>query len=163
MYNTIHDVGHMSSSLSNLLTVILCLDKPSKPEGPLAVKEIFKDHCHISWNPPKDDGGLPIEHYVVESMDMDTKKWVEVGKVQEDTQCGVPGLEPGKRYKFRVKAVNSEGESEALVTDTDILAKDPFGKHGTQCNYVQVMVSLMLLLVKMMMGMLNSGYCCLYV
>lgn len=110
------------------------LDKPSKPEGPLAVKEITKDHCHLSWNPPKDDGGLPIEHYVVEAMDMDTKKWVEVGKVQEDTQCGVPDLVPGKKYKFRVKAVNSEGESEPLVTDTEILAKDPFGEYRTGCN-----------------------------
>lgn len=61
-------------------------------------------------------------------MEMGTKKWVEVGKVQEDTQCGVPDLEPGKKYKFRVKAVNSEGESEPLVTDTEITAKDPFGK-----------------------------------
>jgi len=46
-----------------------------------------------------------------------------------DTQCGVPGLEPGKKYKFRVKAVNSEGESEPLANDNEILAKDPYGQY----------------------------------
>lgn len=113
--------------------MLFFLDKPSKPEGPLEVTEIYKDRCHLSWKPPKDDGGLPIEHYVVEAMDLSTKKWVEVGKIQEDTRCGVPGLEAGKKYKFRVKAVNSEGESEPLVTDSEITAKDPFGKseYGT--------------------------------
>ncbi len=37
-------------------------------------------------------------------------------------------LQKGKHYKFRVKAVNSEGESEGLETDQSILAKNPFGK-----------------------------------
>ena len=54
--------------------------------------------------------------------------WAEVGKVQGDTQCGVPGLKPGRKYKFRVKAVNKEGASEPLVTDQDTLAKDPWGE-----------------------------------
>lgn len=40
----------------------------------------------------------------------------------------VPGLQEGKEYMFRVKAVNDEGESEPLETDHAILAKDPYGK-----------------------------------
>ena len=82
----------------------------------------------LAWKEPKDDGGLPIEHYIVEKMDTKKGTWTEVGKVTGDTQCGVPGLEPGKSYKFRVKAVNKEGESEPLVTDKETLAKDPYGK-----------------------------------
>jgi predicted phage tail protein len=70
---------------------------------------------------------MPILRYIVEAQDMDTQKWVKVGRVEGDTQCGVPGLEPGKRYKFRVIAVNSEGQSEPLVTTEEILAKDPYG------------------------------------
>lgn len=38
------------------------------------------------------------------------------------------GLQPGKQYKFRVKAVNRLGESEPLVAMNPILAKNPFGK-----------------------------------
>lgn len=51
-----------------------------------------------------------------------------MGKVQGDTQCGVPGLKPGRKYKFRVKAVNKEGASEPLLTDKEMTAKDPWGK-----------------------------------
>jgi hypothetical protein len=40
----------------------------------------------------------------------------------------VTGLTPGKEYKFRVAAVNSEGESEPLEADQTIVAKNPFGK-----------------------------------
>ena len=53
--------------------------------------------------------------------------WFEVGKIPDDTQCGVPNLKPGHKYKFRVKAVNSEGASEPLLAKSDILAKDPWG------------------------------------
>lgn len=40
----------------------------------------------------------------------------------------VTNLTPGKEYKFRVSAVNAEGESEPLQTEESIIAKNPFGK-----------------------------------
>lgn len=40
----------------------------------------------------------------------------------------VTGLEPGHQYKFRVTAVNDEGDSEPLETEKAILAKNPFGE-----------------------------------
>jgi len=39
----------------------------------------------------------------------------------------VTGLTPGKEYKFRVTAVNGEGESDPLQTVESIVAKNPFG------------------------------------
>ena len=48
------------------------VDRPSKPEGPLEVHDVFKDRCRLSWKPPKDDGGVEIEHYEVEAMDTST-------------------------------------------------------------------------------------------
>jgi len=51
-------------------------------------------------------------------------------------QCGpdkdnfkVTGLIPKKKYKFRVRAVNKEGESEPLETTDAIEAKNPYGKY----------------------------------
>ena len=40
----------------------------------------------------------------------------------------VTGLTPNKEYKFRVMAVNKEGESEPLETSEAIVAKNPFGQ-----------------------------------
>ena len=42
----------------------------------------------------------------------------------------VKGLTPQKKYKFRVSAVNEEGESIPLEGDEEIVAKDPFGESG---------------------------------
>jgi len=41
----------------------------------------------------------------------------------------IDGLTPKKKYKFRVKAVNKEGESEPLETDEPIMARNPYGNN----------------------------------
>lgn len=45
-------------------------------------------------------------------------------------ECDVTGLTPGKEYRFRVSAVNSEGESEPLTSEEKIIAKNPFDEPG---------------------------------
>lgn len=88
--------------------------------------------CKLKWEPPEDDGGKPVNYYQVEKMDTATGSWVPVGRAENDKpEIDVPGLIPGKEYQFRVKAVNVEGESEPLVTDKAIVAKNPFGKSMT--------------------------------
>lgn len=105
------------------------VDKPDKPEGPLEVTNVHKEGCKLKWKKPKDDGGLPLTGYVVEKMDAATGRWVPAGFVDPNkTEQEITGLEPMKKYQFRVKAVNEEGESEPLTTDTAILAKNPYGK-----------------------------------
>lgn len=47
-------------------------DRPSRPEGPLEISDVHKEGCKLKWKPPKDDGGLPIDGYVVEKMDVTT-------------------------------------------------------------------------------------------
>ena len=39
----------------------------------------------------------------------------------------IDGLQPGKEYKFRVKAVNRQGESDPLTAQQGTVAKNPFG------------------------------------
>lgn len=62
---------------------------------------------------------------------MDTKDgiWVPCGR-SKDTEFLADGLTKDKHYKFRVKAVNIEGDSEPLETDKTIHAKNPFDKPG---------------------------------
>ncbi|CAN7951526.1 unnamed protein product, partial [Ixodes pacificus] len=106
---------------------IIVLGAPSKPGGPLKVSDVHDKGCKLQWNKPEDDGGKPIQAYVVEKMDTQTGNWVPVARVDPDkTECPVTGLIPGKQYQFRVKAVNPEGESEPLVSDRPTLAKNPY-------------------------------------
>lgn len=114
------------------------LGKPSAPEGPLEVKDVTKTSCKLSWKKPEDDGGLPIKEYEIEKMDVETGKWVRVGKVAADVpgspgfggnpETVVTGLNPNSEYKFRVKAVNDEGDSEPLTTTKSVVAKNPYGR-----------------------------------
>lgn len=106
---------------------IIVLDKPGRPEGPLKVTDVYKEGATLRWNPPEDDGGVPLDHYVLEKQDVETGRWVPVGR-SKDPHIKVDNLTPGQEYKFRVAAVNAEGESEPLETEHSIIAKNPFGK-----------------------------------
>nr|AZI15635.1 UNC-22 [Auanema rhodensis] len=109
------------------------LDKPTKPNGPLEVTDIFEDNCNLAWKAPDDDGGEPIEFYEVEKLDVESGRWVPCAKVK-DTKAHIDGLKKGQTYQFRVKAVNKEGASDALVTDKDTKAKNPYDEPGKPKN-----------------------------
>lgn len=117
-----NDSGHDEASIE-----VAILDKPGKPEGPLRISDVHKEGASLKWNPPLDDGGVPIDHYNVEKMDMETGRWVPAGRSKEP-HLKVDNLTPGQEYKFRVSAVNAEGESEPLEAEQTIIAKNPFGK-----------------------------------
>jgi len=97
---------------------------------------VHKDNCTLKWSKPKDDGGEPLEGYLVEKFDPDNGVWLPVGRTK-DPEMQVTGLIPGHEYSFRVKAINSQGESEPLETLSTIVAKDPFSKRtsgGYNCS-----------------------------
>jgi len=132
---------------------VTVLDKPTAPEGPLEgklyrlmfsylicsliifshfpplVSDVHAEGCKLAWKPPKDDGGMPLDGYVVEKMDEATGKWVPCAKTTQP-EATITGLEPGKKYKFRVRATNPDGDSEPLETQESIVAKNPFDKAG---------------------------------
>lgn len=68
--------------------------------GPLEVSDIHADHMNLEWKPPEDDGGLPIEHYEIEKMDLSTGRWVPCGR-SEDCKATVQNLQEGKTYQVR--------------------------------------------------------------
>lgn len=54
-----------------------CLDPSDPPEKPEIV-DYDKDYVEISWRPPKNDGGAPIEKYIVEKKEKGSDKWEKV-------------------------------------------------------------------------------------
>lgn len=106
---------------------VTVLDKPLSPSGPMEPEEVRADHIKMKWKRPQDDGGCEITGYALERMDEETGRWIPVGEVGPgETSFNFKGLTPNKKYKFRVKAVNKEGESEPLETTEPIVAKNPF-------------------------------------
>lgn len=106
---------------------VTVLGKPGKPKGPLEVSNVTKHGCKLKWDKPEDDGGSPVEYYEIEKLDPLSGQWIPCGRATEP-EANITGLLEGKPYKFRVKAVNKEGESEELETEKSIIAKNPFGK-----------------------------------
>jgi len=106
--------------------VFICVDRPSPPEGPLDVSNVRKDGCRLTWKIPLDDGGAPILHYVIEKMDISRGTWSDAG-MTTSLYHDVIRLIHKREYLFRVKAVNSIGESDVLETDKSIIARNEFG------------------------------------
>ncbi|XP_069797785.1 immunoglobulin-like and fibronectin type III domain-containing protein 1 [Narcine bancroftii] len=94
-------------------------DKPQAPQGPIEVLESSDSCITFKWKPPKDDGGKPIQHYLIEKQLVGRNIWTKLGEVNElKTTFSFSKVEPGKNYKFKVWAANSEGVSGALISDT---------------------------------------------
>lgn len=55
-------------------------DKPGKTSAP-EVTDWDKDHADLQWNPPVNDGGAPIEGYVVEMKEKHSPFWTEAVQV----------------------------------------------------------------------------------
>ncbi|XP_067934437.1 twitchin-like [Watersipora subatra] len=104
--------------------------KPSKPEGPMEVSEVTAESCKLSWKAPKDSGGAPISHYIVEKMDAADGVWNKVTKFCRGTTYQPTDLINGHSYMFRVSAVNEFGESEPLDTEKSTKAAPHFALPG---------------------------------
>ena len=78
------------------LLVDLLTGKPGKPEGPLKVSGVTADSCKLTWEPPKDCGGSPVTHYVVEKMDVADGVWKKVTKFCRGTSYQPTDLVNGK-------------------------------------------------------------------
>lgn len=80
-------------------------------------------------------GGTPIDHYECDKLDVATGKWVPCAK-SDTPEFDVKGLIEGHQYRFRVRAVNAEGESPSLETEHAITAKDPFSRPSPPLDVV---------------------------
>ena len=102
-------------------------DRPGQPEGPLKISEVTKETCVVTWKAPLDNGGVSVDKYIIDRLDVARGEWTPTGEVNgETTTLRIIRLTAGKEYMFRVRAVNKEGESDALETTASMLAKNSF-------------------------------------
>lgn len=60
--------------------IIFSQDEPSKPGRPDA-KNWDKDFVDLEWTAPKNDGGAPIEKYIIQMRDKEGRAWVDAATV----------------------------------------------------------------------------------
>ena len=105
---------------------VLVVDRPSPPSKPIDVFDITPETCTLSWRPPMDDGGSPVTNYVIERYDVSGGFWNKICSFVRGQTYEVIGLEPNKKYGFRVRAENQYGVSDPTEMDDTITAKFPF-------------------------------------
>lgn len=89
-----------------------------------------RDSVALSWQPPLDDGGSPIQSYIVDKLDVQRGGWVRAARVAGGvTACTLSGLNVGHDYNFRVYAENKAGVGQPLDLKTLIKAKSAFGEY----------------------------------
>lgn len=106
-------------------------DVPAAPEGPLIVENITNESVDLAWQPPKSDGGLPVQNYIVEYKQPNRPTWIKAGVTNGPiTNFTVNNLQEGADYLFRVSAVNEEGTSKPLETDSAIKPQKEIGNYA---------------------------------
>ncbi|XP_061487873.1 immunoglobulin-like and fibronectin type III domain-containing protein 1 isoform X2 [Rhineura floridana] len=101
--------------------------KPQPPMGPVEVMDSSRSGITIQWKPPKDDGGKPVQSYIIEKQQVGRTTWVTLGRTGgSSTIFTTNKVEADKSYYFKVKAVNTEGTSEALESDEVMAATKAF-------------------------------------
>uniref|UniRef100_A0A8C5WFH1 Myosin light chain kinase n=1 Tax=Leptobrachium leishanense TaxID=445787 RepID=A0A8C5WFH1_9ANUR len=105
-------------------TNLAVVEPPSPPSGKPIISSLKPTSLTLSWSGPCYDGGSAVLSYWVEVKHLGTDKeaWQPLTDSCVDTTYQVSeGLETGKQYKFRVRAVNhygisKEGEESDIVT-----------------------------------------------
>ncbi|MBW3584166.1 MAG: fibronectin type III domain-containing protein, partial [Euryarchaeota archaeon] len=100
-------------------------DVASEPENLSAQTGPGAGEITVSWDPPLDDGGTPVENYTVERRANDTDPWAEVDLIQ-GTVFTDSGLGTNATWCYRVAAINLVGEGpyglSACATTFDLPA-----------------------------------------
>ena len=64
----------------------------------------------LTWDPPASNGGSDLTGYEIQVLDIETRTWVDEATVADDVETYTDtGLDPGKRYYYILRAVNSDG------------------------------------------------------
>lgn len=78
------------------------------------------------WDPPADEGGAMVTHYIVEKRESSRIMWSIISEKLEDCIVTVSRLIKGNEYIFRVRGVNKYGVGDPLESEP-VIAQNSFG------------------------------------
>lgn len=114
-----------------LITCLSLLDKPGPPAGEIQFKKITADSITIMWDPPADEGGAMVSHYIVEKRESSRIMWSIISEKLEECIVSVSRLIKGNEYIFRVRGVNKYGIGDPIESEP-VIAQNSFGKCSFQ-------------------------------
>ena len=96
--------------------------EPTPPPSPSSLSTSASDgSIMLNWKKPSDDGGAPIQDYIVEFKLNSQPSWnVFDDGTSTSTSTLITNLENDQEYDFRISSVNSAGigETSTIITDT---------------------------------------------
>lgn len=107
-----------SSYTSNTGTI------PSAPEKITVLKALSETSVQIEWSAVANATGYGIE-YTKKKIYFDTSTEVKSMSVADSTTAIITGMDSGEEYFFRVKAINSEGDSGWSEIKSIVIGKPP--------------------------------------
>ena len=126
-----NDSGKYSITLENpsgsktITYNVKVMDTPGAPQT-LALQEVSRGSVTLTWEPPINDGGARIHHYIVERREASRRTWQQSGGKCIKQILKIQDLLEGVPYFFRVSAENQHGLGEALeLTDPTIATAEP--------------------------------------
>ena len=76
----------------------------------------------ITWEQPNNDGGTPIEKYLIRYREANTTPWTKTETAGGNRTHMVPDQEPGTEYEFRIAAKNKVGDEPLSTRNTGTTA-----------------------------------------
>lgn len=110
----------------------MCICFSARPGAPINLKptKIGEDFIELEWQPPKNDGGSKITHYILKKKHKTSDKWEDVAKIDEyDRKYKLKNAEPNTDYYFAVFAENEAGISDSCESKKITLVKKPSKFH----------------------------------
>lgn len=97
------------------------MDTPGTPQN-VAFKEVSRGSVTMIWEPPLNDGGARIYHYIVERREASRRTWQQSGSNCTRHILKIQDLLEGVPYFFRVSAENQYGVGEAFEMTEPVTA-----------------------------------------
>uniref|UniRef100_A0A8D2QLS2 Myomesin 2 n=1 Tax=Zosterops lateralis melanops TaxID=1220523 RepID=A0A8D2QLS2_ZOSLA len=114
------------------------------PGAPMDVKchDANRDYVIVTWKPPNTTTESPVIGYFVDKCEVGLENWVQCNDAPVKV-CKYPvtGLQEGRSYIFRVRAVNTAGISRPSRASEPVAALDPVDLERTQSRLFKIVIS----------------------